>query len=236
MARRSDLDHVVCEVSGVGDPGQLASSVEVDDAAAPNVRVHRQGPHDPAQSLRAIAVAHPAHGMRRGCPLTTHWFSSQRGRVPERSCGPPRQRSLRSWDPGRPRVHEPHATSPCPSLAALPLPREGDDPGYPACVPQWLHQLRTSTQDVGRGGGHRSGGIRAGPQQGGRSSQRALRVQRGGGTPRPPRDSALGPTNNELDREPSGAGAVGKVVLIGLAVVVAPFTVLVIIGCLIGFF
>ena len=25
LARRSDLDHVVCEVSGVGDPGQLAS-------------------------------------------------------------------------------------------------------------------------------------------------------------------------------------------------------------------
>lgn len=68
MARRSDLDHVVCEVSGVGDPGQLASSVEVDDATAPNVRVHRQDPHDPAQSLRAIAVARPAHGMRRGSP------------------------------------------------------------------------------------------------------------------------------------------------------------------------
>lgn len=57
-----------------------------------------------------------------------------------------------------------------------------------------------------------------------------------GGTPRPPRDSALGPTNNELDPERSGEGAVDKVVLIGLAVVVAPFTVLVIIGRVIGFF
>ena len=140
------------------------------------------------------------------------------------------RRSLRSWDPGRPRVHEP------PRHRALPMPRAGDDPGYPACLPQWLHQLRTSTQGVGRGGGHRSGGIRAGPQRGGRSSQRALRVQRGGGTPRPPRDSALGPTNNELDRERSGEGAVDKVVLIGLAVVVAPFTVLAIIGRVIGFF
>lgn len=61
-------------------------------------------------------------------------------------------------------------------------------------------------------------------------------MQRGGGTPRPPRDSALGPTNNELDRERSGEGAVDKVVLIGLAVVVAPFTVLAIIGRVIGFF
>lgn len=46
----------------------------------------------------------------------------------------------------------------------------------------------------------------------------------------------MGPTNNELDPERSGAGAVGKVVLIGLAVVVAPFTVLAIIGRVIGFF
>lgn len=115
LARRSDLDHVVCEVSGVGDPGQLgswrrfpgftagpvlvcadatairrllrdefvgdtvarqiaaaetvlvtktdlATPAEVDDAAAlvhaaaPHVHVHRQDPHDPAQTLRAIAA------------------------------------------------------------------------------------------------------------------------------------------------------------------------------------
>ncbi|MEX5267104.1 hypothetical protein [Kocuria sp. KD4] len=46
----------------------------------------------------------------------------------------------------------------------------------------------------------------------------------------------MGPTNNELDRERSGEGAVGKVVLIGLAVVVTPFTVLAIIGRVIGGF
>jgi len=44
------------------------------------------------------------------------------------------------------------------------------------------------------------------------------------------------PPGEHLDRERSGEGAVGKVVLIGLAVVVAPFTVLVIIGRVIGFF
>ena len=44
------------------------------------------------------------------------------------------------------------------------------------------------------------------------------------------------PPGEHLDRERSDAGAVDKVVLIGLAVVVAPFTVLVIIGRVIGFF
>ncbi|WP_244944839.1 hypothetical protein [Kocuria salsicia] len=44
------------------------------------------------------------------------------------------------------------------------------------------------------------------------------------------------PPGEHLDRERPGEGAVDKVVLIGLAVVVAPFTVLVIIGRVIGFF
>lgn len=46
----------------------------------------------------------------------------------------------------------------------------------------------------------------------------------------------MGPTNNELDRERPGGGAVGKTVLIGLAVVVALFIVLAVIGRVIGFF
>ena len=44
------------------------------------------------------------------------------------------------------------------------------------------------------------------------------------------------PPGEHLDRERPGEGAVGKVVLIGPAVVVAPFTVLAIIGRVIGFF
>ena len=46
----------------------------------------------------------------------------------------------------------------------------------------------------------------------------------------------MGPTNNEVDRERPGEGAVGKIVLIGLAVVVALFIVLAVIGRVIGFF
>ena len=46
----------------------------------------------------------------------------------------------------------------------------------------------------------------------------------------------MGPTNNEVDRERPGEGAVGKIVLIGLAVVVALFIVLAVIGRIIGFF
>ena len=56
-----------------------------------------------------------------------------------------------------------------------------------------------------------------------------------GDTP-PAEGLGVGPTNNEVDRERPGEGAVGKIVLIGLAVVVARFIVLAVIGRVIGFF
>lgn len=56
-----------------------------------------------------------------------------------------------------------------------------------------------------------------------------------GDTP-PAEGLGVGPTNNEVDRERPGEGAVGKIVLIGLAVVVALFIVLAVIGRVIGFF
>ncbi|WP_330447211.1 amidohydrolase family protein [Kocuria rhizophila] len=61
------MDHALGSIEA-GKFADLAVLEQGPHAAAPNVRVHRQDPHDPAQSLRAIAAARPAHGIRRGSP------------------------------------------------------------------------------------------------------------------------------------------------------------------------